>query len=346
VGEGELHKLSVSSNGRHLASVSVGNTIALWDLFSGKRLQQTSGHEGEMLAVSFVRQDAEIATAARDKTIRFWDPSDGKEVRRLSADLQGAAAIAPDGKQIAVGEGLVKLKRLSDCEVIQRLYVDGGKTTSLLFSSDGKLLVSANKDARVRVWNCATGHEGATLNQTCWNILPGLLCPIAIAPGGKEVAAAYTGWKNTWKDTILPLTLYLWDVETGKEKRRISGQQTTPTCLAYSQDGRFLISGDGEGNVRLWEVSTGKLSRCLPKQRDPVTSLEVSPDGRLLACGTSTGKVRVVEMATAELRASLGDHNGPIHRLAFSKDGSRLASGSDDTTILVWDLSGIRRRGP
>jgi hypothetical protein len=78
-----------------------------------------------------------------------------------------------------------------------------------------------------------------------------------------------------------------------------------------------------------------------------VLCLALSPDGRTLAAGGRaqnqqdvSGPVRVWEVATGKVRADHAGHRQPVTALAFSPDGRVLASGSQDTTVLLWDLTG------
>jgi hypothetical protein len=76
-----------------------------------------------------------------------------------------------------------------------------------------------------------------------------------------------------------------------------------------------------------------------------------SPDGRTLALGESSlsysdwvdRSVSLWEVATGRERARFLGHRSGVLSLAFSPDGRRLASGSNDTTILIWDVTGRPR---
>jgi hypothetical protein len=69
--------------------------------------------------------------------------------------------------------------------------------------------------------------------------------------------------------------------------------------------------------------------------------LAFSPDGRMLAAGDPTGMIHLVELTTGKLRHRLtGGHEAAIGGLCFSADGERLISGSEDTTAIVWDVTG------
>jgi WD40 repeat protein len=121
---------------------------------------------------------------------------------------------------------------------------------------------------------------------------------------------------------------------------RVEGQQPVPrgtlrghptevVALAFSPDGRMLVSGGMDGTLRLWEVATGRQRRVLEGHtHGAVASVGFSPDGRTIASGGVDGLVRLWGRDGKPLQA-LGGQFGIVHSVAFSPDGRRLAIGGD-----------------
>jgi WD40 repeat protein len=75
-------------------------------------------------------------------------------------------------------------------------------------------------------------------------------------------------------------TVRLWDVETGRELRRLNAGPGYVNGVAYSPDGRRALAGSTSGAVSLWELETGRELRRFIGHRDWVTGVSFSPDGR------------------------------------------------------------------
>ncbi|MFD8492345.1 hypothetical protein [Amycolatopsis sp. NPDC059657] len=119
-------------------------------------------------------------------------------------------------------------------------------------------------------------------------------------------------------------------------------------ALAFSPDGRLLVTAGILRSVRLWDVSDPLRPRALstlPGGDDTRKPIAISPDGTLLATGTSTGAVKIWDISNPSAPSLAGVANGHgklVFGLAFSRDGHTLATGSTDTTIGLWDMTNPR----
>lgn len=180
----------------------------------------------------------------------------------------------------------------------------------LTFAPDGKTLASAAGPS-VRLWDVATGKEIAQFDPGRYGN-PKLL---VFAPDGKTLAVAGG-------------PLELWNVATKTRLHQLKGHPSAVTAIAFSPDGKVLISGGEDGTIRRWAVATGKEGSRIGDGLKKVTALALSPEGRTLASASEDRTLRFWDMATSkQIRVSQRDSfQGALTALAFSPDGKTLAS--------------------
>lgn len=202
----------------------------------------------------------------------------------------------------------------------------GGSHTRILFSPDGKLLVSAGKEQVVQLWNAATGELKNKLAQDKIFDFKTLSFPT----DGKVLALGNSSGQ-----------VVVWDVAAAKLKHQIKAHGLGWTTVEMSPDGKMLASAGEDGQVRLWDAATGKpIRNMFQENRKGLPSVRFSPDGKRLATGDWHGAVRVFDVATGKEALALAGHEGAIDSVRFSPDGKLLASaGSEDNTVRLWDLA-------
>ncbi|OWK40819.1 High-affnity carbon uptake protein Hat/HatR [Fimbriiglobus ruber] len=116
----------------------------------------------------------------------------------------------------------------------------------------------------------------------------------------------------------------------------------TITSIAYSANGRFIVSGSWDNIVRVWDASNGKSLRDIHPQDGWILSVAVTADGRRVAAGGDqrSKKVRILDVGSGNTLATLEGHEAAVRAVAFSPDGKQVVSLSEDGTARVWDPDG------
>ncbi len=170
-----IWKTALSPDRRILASGSYDTTIRLWDIVTGNPLFVLSGHKNGVGALAFSPDGSMLASGSRDKTIRLWDTATGTERFTLTGHLGEVESVdfSPDGSTLGSGswDGTIRLwdiaslkkmdtppwkKRESHSTILGR---HGGGVLSVVFSPDGKTLVSADTEGSLLLWHADTNPQ-------------------------------------------------------------------------------------------------------------------------------------------------------------------------------------------
>ncbi|MCU1267893.1 MAG: hypothetical protein JWM21_4211 [Acidobacteria bacterium] len=206
------------------------------------------------------------------------------------------------------------------------LVVETGHSSwvsSVMFSPDGKTLVSGGQDDRVVLWDVATGKE---LRAFSHNQIVESVC---FSPDGKTVASGSAD--NTIK---------LWNFSDGTLRRSLSANVRV-LSVTFSPDGATLASSGADHLIQLWDVDNGTLRTRLSGHSGWVGAVGFSRDGHTLASGSDDGTIRLWDLKHLENPAKVIPLPSKAHvkTVAFSPDGLTLASGSDDGAVNLWDVA-------
>jgi WD40 repeat protein len=134
--------------------------------------------------------------------------------------------------------------------------------------------------------------------------------------------------------------------------------------VAFSPDGKTLVSGSGDNNIIMWNAATrGAISKPLLDNSRGAESVTFSPNGKIVASGGSDGTIRLwnaatgervglwtvaadrpIEYTTENAKVSSSSHLF-VESVAFSPDGKMLAAGTLDGSISLWDVAAGKQLG-
>ena len=288
----------------------------------------TQAHAQAQGAIPSASEERVAQAAATD--VRAT-PAPTKRRKARSRDWKGVTAlVAARGGDVigtADDQGRVRVMDAANARVRSTLVAHpGASATGLVFSADGRTLISVGRDSLAAVWNVADGRRMLTLH--------GHEHPVRAVTASADGAWVATGGEET--------RVMLWNARNGRLARVLYGAADFVNAVAFSPDARLLAAGDAAGRLHLWDVATGAVRATLLGHAGEVNTLAFSPDGKRLASAGDDGRVLTWNVARGEQDGTLEGHQAPIRSLAFAPDGQTLASAGEDGVIQVWDTTQAR----
>jgi WD40 repeat protein len=108
--------------------------------------------------------------------------------------------------------------------------------------------------------------------------------------------------------------------------------------VAFSHDGRTVLTGHRDNIARLWDTATGRSRGILLHHRGPVSAVAFSPDSRTILTGSNDKTARLWDAATGRPIGPPLPHPAEVDNVAFSPDGRTALTTSRDGFARLWAL--------
>lgn len=186
-----IAQLDVSRDGRRLAaSGRVHGVVRVWDISTRRALCEINAHDNGTYTVALSPDGKLLATGSIDGSVSVWEVETGQLLHNRKFERWVRyAAFSPDGRLLAFSNskayptGALTLLNAHTFQITTKIELNSA-LQRFQFSSDGKLLVGAARDGKVRVWEVATEkllHELPAHQGIVWDV--------AFSPDNKLVAS-------------------------------------------------------------------------------------------------------------------------------------------------------------
>jgi WD40 repeat protein len=335
---------TLSPDGKTIATLSSRQKICVLDATTGKEIRSFNDTSA-VSTLSFSPDGKYLAASSFNNALVLYDATKGNSVGQFELDknIRGGGntkvVFSADGKIVSVGTqgaprekasiGVFEVatqKKLASVEPMQDFYVQ------VALSGDGKILATWGQSQRerpanpdllrtIQLWDVATAKEKSQIKVTYH-----LPVAVALSPDGKQLATI---------EHFVGLTI--WEVESGKEVRRIAVRQNTNT-LSYSPDGKMLAAGTSDGALQAWETATGKRLGLAEGLKGPISSIAFPGGDKVLAAGVHEQSLFVLEARSGKQLSPKEVHTSAIRTVNFSRDGKTIYSAGADG-LRVWETA-------
>ncbi|OCR02040.1 hypothetical protein BCD67_07645 [Oscillatoriales cyanobacterium USR001] len=248
------------------------------------------------------------------------------------------AVFSADGTILAVGDDLGNI-HIWDIEKLKKRHTLCDNTeyiTSLSFTPGSNTLISFSRDKNIRFWDITTGKSKQSI-------------PIEAETSDKLTVSAISYNQQILATNCLNNgQVNLWDFNTGKHIKTLSGHTLSVTALIFSPNREILVTASKDKSIKVWNVENGQLLITIPEYRDVEGGgIAFNCDGTILAAGSRKDfTIKLWDMSDpnniSHIHTITKAHENEIRALDFSPDGKIFASGSGDKKVKLWNISDIQ----
>jgi WD40 repeat protein/serine/threonine protein kinase len=358
-----------SPDGRLLVSVGEDKQVIVWDFVRRQRLKTLTDHSGWVTSAAFSPDGKLFATTSHDKTVIVWDAERLEKIRVLGDHRAAVNAVSfsTDGRLLATGsadnDNRIILWDTLRWEKVREI-ANGSAYSPILFSLDNRTIITSHGQ-----WDLDTAQRIAEVEVGNWVALsPDGKLMVAIKPNGEvffhkllrpgdaagnRVLAHPRGHQDHGRAVVFSPdgkvvatgseNILLWDAATMEKLGRFECDSIV-WGLAFSPDGRWLVSTHADGAVLVWNVTERKCEASLSAHSDAVRAVAYSPDGQRVASAGEDRSIIVWDAASGRKEAVLNGHQTRVIGVVFSPDGEWLVSSDQDAYLIRWDLGSGQSR--
>ncbi len=245
-------------------------------------------------------------------------------MRKIFRHAVVAAAVSPDGSEIATGSGDGTLRKWRNTHTIAAtIRSHDNWLFSVAYTSDGRTIATGGGDNLIRLWDAFSSTRIAELAGHTDDVHA-----VAFGHGGRTLVSAGDD-----------RTVRVWDVASRRERYLLTGHEAAIPALKVSSRLGVIASGSRDHTIRLWSLETGNLLHELRGHALDINALALDQSETRLASASYDGTVRVWDLAGGRELATLKGHTDRVYAVAFLNDPTPdlLVSAGADSTIRVWN---------
>lgn len=332
----ELSTLRFTPDGRFIVCASRTEPKTQIRQLNGKIFKVLQGYTSAVKALALSPDGKSLLIAHADSTAKIWNMST-MAIRNLDyPDQLETVAFSPPtatdsigGKFILTGceDRMCRLQNIENSTLISKIP----RANQAIFSEDGQYILTGNSDGAAQCWKVDPGE----LNPLSHSERMVTALAFSLAPGSKAFAIGSRDGK-----------VVLWDsLGANPYSIPLSNGAFSISSLAFSSDGKYLVSGLKGGSTKLVDLFTRQVVSSSQSQGlSDISAISFFPDKPGSKSKTHTilraaGKDIEIWNTKTKAVSQFKGHISDVTSIAFSSDGTMIFSGSQDGTVKIWDAT-------
>ncbi|OMJ89022.1 hypothetical protein SteCoe_8945 [Stentor coeruleus] len=339
-----IKNLSISNNDKFIVSSSE-NSVQVWN--SEKQILEAvfSGQTKQISSLVITNNNQFALSGSLDNTVQVWKLNEN--IKEYSFDVPNieirSMAITKDDRYLIIGGKSPENKHrnlllwnflLNKLECKLDGHFDQVNSIAItydnLYAITGSGSESQPKDCTVKVWNlikkeeemCFQGHSSA------------INCVTVTTDGRFAISGSGSDIVN---DKIKDNTVRVWSLSKKRNDFMLKGHTSMVTCVAVTNDNRFVVSGSSDKTVRVWNLLTKKQEGALTGQSSPVLSLGITRDNKFVVGGCNDAKMIMWNLPEKKMEMVFEGHRSKINSVTASISNQAMLSVTESEAI-VWSL--------
>jgi WD40 repeat protein len=286
-----VNAVDFSADDRFIVSASSDKTIKIWDAASGEETGTIGAHSDPPLVSAISNDRQYIAAFTRNKRLSLWNPETGHLIDSFEIqDPVSSMFFAENNESIitASPDGILRFYSIKTGKELKHISENSGELALIRsFSADGRYVVTALWDGKLRLWDYAGGQKiDLEFNSKV------LITAAALSSDGRYIAAGFSDGE-----------LLITDLESGKTA--VSARyKSRVESLQFSMDGRKIVCGIQNGEIHLLDAISGKEKTPVMRHLFGVSSVSFSIDGKNIISSAADNTTNIWDAETGEKTAS------------------------------------------